>query len=379
MHKLDVKTFLVAMFMLIIVPSCHNGRVKAQVEQQMADTVVTQRVTLLFAGDLMQHITQINAAKTKAGSYDYSSYFDKVSPYIQSFDLAIANLEVTLGGKPYSGYPRFCAPDEYLFAIRDAGFDILETANNHSADKGQRGIERTIQMLDSLKMSHFGTYINENEREKNYPLLVEKNGIKIVFLNYTYDTNGIPVPAPNVVNLIDKQQMALDIAKAKAMNPDVIIACMHWGIEYAMVPNAAQRELADWLFSQGVTHVIGGHPHVVQPLEFRTDTNGAKHLLAYSLGNFISNQWMENSDGGMVVSMTLEKDSVTRLADCNYSLVWVSRPPVSHQKNHRLYPVGYPDEKLNAEERRKMKVFSGNARRLFQKHNVGDIQEHFIK
>ena len=167
MHKLDVKTFFVAMFMLIIVPSCHNGRVKAQVEQQMADTVVTQRVTLLFAGDLMQHITQINAAKTKAGSYDYSSYFDKVSPYIQSFDLAIANLEVTLGGKPYSGYPRFCAPDEYLFAIRDAGFDILETANNHSADKGQRGIERTIQMLDSLKMSHFGTYINENEREKN--------------------------------------------------------------------------------------------------------------------------------------------------------------------------------------------------------------------
>lgn len=379
MNRIIKHKYIIALLLLVVIPSCSRGRARAQSDSTGTDTIVTHRVTLLFAGDLMQHITQINAAKTANGTYDYSSYFDKVSTYIQSFDLAVANLEVTLGGKPYSGYPRFCAPDEYLYAIKDAGFDILETANNHSVDSGKKGIERTVQMLDSLQIPHFGTYINQQEREKNYPLIVEKNGIKIAFLNYTYDTNGIPIPAPNIVNIINKDQMSADIMKAKAQSPDVIIACMHWGIEYAMVPNAAQRELADWLFSQGVTHIIGGHPHVVQPLELRADANGDKHLLAYSLGNFISNQWMENSDGGMVVSLTLEKDSVTRLTDCNYSLVWVSRPPVSHQKNHRIYPVDNPSDKLNAEERRKMGVFSRNARNLFKKHNVGNIKEHIIQ
>ena len=124
------------------------------------DSLQTDTLSLLFAGDLMQHQGQINAARTATGGYDYSSYFEYVKDEIQSADFAIANLEVTLGGKPYKGYPAFSAPDEYLTAIHNAGFNVLITANNHSLDRGRKGLERTIQLIDSLKIPHAGTSVS---------------------------------------------------------------------------------------------------------------------------------------------------------------------------------------------------------------------------
>ncbi|WP_368212889.1 CapA family protein, partial [Bacteroides caccae] len=137
---------------------------------------------LLFVGDLMQHQGQINAARTATGTYDYSACFEYVKEEIGSVDLAIANLEVTLGGKPYKGYPAFSAPDEFLTAIHDTGFNVLVTANNHSLDRGRSGLERTILLIDSLNIPHAGTYTNAEEREKKYPLLLEKNGFRIALL-----------------------------------------------------------------------------------------------------------------------------------------------------------------------------------------------------
>ena len=170
----------------------------------------TDTLRLLFVGDLMQHQGQINAARTSTG-YDYSTCFAYVKEEIKKADLSIANLEVTLGGKPYKGYPAFSAPDEFLTAIHDAGFNVLVTANNHSLDRGKSGLERTIQLIDSLKVPHAGTYINADEREKKYPLLLEKNGFRIALLNYTYGTNGIPVTPPNIVNYIDTAIIVKDI------------------------------------------------------------------------------------------------------------------------------------------------------------------------
>lgn len=144
------------------------------------DSIITSRLTLLFAGDLMQHQAQINAARTSTG-YDYSDCFKFVKEEINRADIAIANLEVTLGGKPYRGYPAFSAPDEYLFAIRDAGFDVLITANNHCLDKGKKGLERTLLMLDSLQIPHAGTYVNTESREQQYPLLLEKTAFALPF------------------------------------------------------------------------------------------------------------------------------------------------------------------------------------------------------
>lgn len=240
-----------------------------------------KRITLLFVGDLMQHQAQIDAARTPDGKYDYSSCFALVKEQISHADIAIGNLEVTLGGKPYRGYPTFSAPDEYLQAIKDAGFDVLLTANNHCLDRGKKGLERTIAQIDSLAIPYAGTYRNVAERTQRYPLFIRKKGFCIAILNYTYGTNGIKATPPNIVNYINKETILKDIHSAQAVRPDAIIACMHWGEEYQSLPNREQRELADWLLEQGVTHIIGSHPHVIQPMELREDGN-RQHAVVYS-------------------------------------------------------------------------------------------------
>jgi hypothetical protein len=239
------------------------------------------------------------------------------------------------------------ASDEYLQAIKDAGFDILLTANNHCLDRGKKGMERTIQLLDSSGIRYAGTYKNLSERRQRYPLFINRNGFRIALLNYTYGTNGIKATSPNIVNYIDKNTILQDIQSAKARQPDAIIACMHWGEEYQSLPNREQRELANWLLQQGVTHIIGSHPHVIQPMELRT--NGTEqHIIVYSLGNFISNMSKANTDGGLIFTLQLEKhplpqpirpsytgQSQTPLPDsnplpfpycrvsyCGYNLVW---------------------------------------------------------
>ena len=337
-----------------------------------------ERITLLFVGDLMQHDAQIKAAKTADG-YDYTDCFKHVKEKITQADIAVANLEVTLGGKPYRGYPSFSAPDEFLHAVKDAGFDVLLTGNNHCLDRGSRGLERTILMLDSLDFASAGTYINEAQRRERYPLLVEKNGFRIVFLNYTYGTNGLePVP-PRIVNYIDKKKMKEDIAVARRMRPDAIIACMHWGIEYRLFPQKAEKDLVDWLLAQGVDHVIGSHPHVLQPMEVKKDVHTpAKHLVVYSLGNFISNMSKENTDGGAMVRLELIKYfDIVQMRSCDYSLVWTSRPFLSGKKNFEVYPVKYIDKPIENKEFTLMNRFLKNARMLFEKNNKG-IKEYIF-
>lgn len=338
-----------------------------------------ERITLLFVGDLMQHQAQIDAARTPQGTYDYTPCFSLVGPQIQAADIAVGNLEVTLGGRPYTGYPTFSAPDEYLHAIRDAGFDVLLTANNHCLDRGQKGLERTLHLLDSLQIPSAGTYRDSTDRHHRYPLLLQKNGFRIALLNYTYGTNGLRVKAPNQVNYLDRRQMLKDIHTAQAWRPDVLIACLHWGNEYQQLPSREQQEWADWLFAQGVDHIIGSHPHVVQPMEVRTDSlSGDRHLLVYSLGNYLSNMSARHTDGGAVVSLTLEKTSPTaasgprtRLASCSYDLVWTGRPALTGKKNFILYPVTTPADNLAPAARNRLKIFTENTRKLFTRHNKG--------
>lgn len=355
-----------------------------------------ERITLLFVGDLMQHQAQIDAAHTPDGKYDYSPCFSLVKEQITRADIAIGNLEVTLAGKPYQGYPAFSAPDEYLQSIKSAGFDVLLTANNHCLDRGKKGLERTIAMLDSLSIPHAGTYKNITERKQRYPLFINKNGFRIALLNYTYGTNGIKPGSTNIVNYIDKDIISQDILSAKARRPDVIIACIHWGIEYQSLPNKEQRELADWLLEQGVTHIIGSHPHVIQPMELRTEGT-QQNVVVYSLGNFISNMSATNTDGGLIFTLQLEKyplpkpvpprlseasyspllesDSLRfpycRVVNCGYDLVWTVLPKLSGRKNYILYPVNYSADSLPQEARNRLNIFTENSRKLLQQYNVG--------
>jgi poly-gamma-glutamate capsule biosynthesis protein CapA/YwtB (metallophosphatase superfamily) len=198
----------------------------------------TTKVSLLFLGDIMQHDSQITDAWDPVSKkYNYDPCFRYVKPYIQAADLAIGNLELTLAGPPYKGYPQFSAPDELLFTLKDAGIDVLVTANNHCVDTGKKGLERTILMLDSLHIPHTGTFVDQVARLNENPLLVEKNGFTLAILNYTYGTNGLPVTSPNIVNLIDTAVMRLDIQKAKSLRPDAIIVFTHWGTEYQSLPS----------------------------------------------------------------------------------------------------------------------------------------------
>ena len=380
-----------------------------------AVSLLSDTLRLLFVGDLMQHQGQIDAARTARG-YDYSACFAYVKEVISQADFAVANLEVTLGGKPYRGYPAFSAPDEYLTAIHDAGFNVLLTANNHCLDRGRKGLERTLRLIDSLHIPAAGTYTDIEDRRTRYPLLLEKKGFRIALLNYTYGTNGIPVPSPAVVNLIDTTVIAQDIEKARQLHPDVLLACMHWGVEYQSLPGKEQQKLAQWLFAKGVDHIIGAHPHVVQPIEVHTDSlTRQKRLVAYSLGNFISNMSARRTDGGLMLQMEFVKNEAeeertslkgekertslkgekerkeeekksreeekrgAQLKKCEYYLVWTDRPIHSKKKNHQILPINFPADSLTINSRNLLNLFTKDTRKLLDKENKGIKEQFFYK
>ena len=173
MRKLLIAAFG---FITLASASCHAERQKGATESNTIQQAEEHHLSLLIAGDLMQHGPQINAALQKDGSYNYDECFARIHDEVERADVAIGNFEVTLGGKPYAGYPQFRAPDEYLQACLDAGFDIMLTANNHCLDSRRAGLERTIMMMDSLHVPHIGTYVDEQARQKQYPFLLERNG-----------------------------------------------------------------------------------------------------------------------------------------------------------------------------------------------------------
>ena len=291
----------------------------------------TTRLSLLFLGDIMQHDSQIQSAHDAlTGSYNYEPCFRFVKKYFMDADLTIGNLELTLGGKPYKGYPQFSAPDALAAALKNAGVNVLVTANNHSVDRRKKGLERTIRVLDSLEILHTGTFRDTVERLNDYPLLISKNGITLALLNYTYGTNGIPVTKPNVVNLIDTAVIRKDLYQARQRNPDLTIVFMHWGNEYQNQPSKEQKKLAEFCLQRGANLVIGAHPHVLQPMEWRKDQ---QQVVIYSLGNFISGQRDRYRDGAAIVKVELSKvyysDSVTvtSITDVGYVLHWVYKTP----------------------------------------------------
>lgn len=343
----------------------------AAVSNAQADT---SRLSLLFLGDIMQHDSQISAAYDPVSDrYDYTHSIEHVAPLFQSVDLTIGNLEVTLGGPPYKGYPQFSAPDELVYAFKDAGLDVLVTANNHCVDRGRKGLERTIAVLDSLQIPHTGTFIDSASRAQTYPLIVERNNLRLSLLNYTYGTNGIRIPKPNVVNLIDTAQIAADLTAARAQNTDAIIVFFHWGSEYQSLPNKSQKDAAEFCLKRGARLVIGAHPHVVQPMEWRKETD---QLVVYSLGNFVSGQRTRYRDGGAMVFVDLEKvatpnDTTTRIASASYELQHVYYTPA---KKFVVLPVRdfEFDTVVVREEKARtlLKQFASDSRALFTKHNI---------
>lgn len=301
-----------------------------------------QSLTLMFIGDVMGHDPQIKAAfDEETGHYNYDDVFARVSPIFKRADLTIANLEVTLAGPPYKGYPQFSSPDELLDGVLGAGVNVLVTANNHTVDRYKSGILRTIDVINSRGVPYAGAYKDSLHRDSIYPLILEQNGIRLALLNYTYGTNGIPVPHPTIVNLIDTALIRADYLKAREKSVDEVIAFMHWGNEYERNPNITQLKLTRFMHELGIRIVIGSHPHVIQRMEasFDTDTTDGR-VAVYSLGNFVSNQRPRYRNGGAVAALHIEKvNGKTRIANAGYALVWVHRPIVSGKRKYRVLPV----------------------------------------
>lgn len=336
----------------------------------------TSTLSLLFMGDIMGHDTQINSAKQSDGSYDYTEVFTHLKNEISEVDVAIANLEVTLAGPPFKGYPQFSSPDALALAAKNAGIDIFGTANNHSVDRGKNGIIRTLDVLDSLAIPHIGTYRTVEEKTKNTPLIIEQNGIKLALLNFTYGTNGIAVPKPTVVDLINYTAIAADIELAKAENPDKIIMFIHWGTEYQHEPNKYQTDVASFCFNKGVDYIIGSHPHVVQKSEWKTDLlENHERFITYSLGNFVSNQRKRYTDGGQMIKLVLQKtDNKVSIIESGYYLTWVYTPVIEGKKHFHILPCAKyelkPEFFVSPEHFNKMKLFIGDSRNLLNTQNI---------
>lgn len=318
-------------------------------------------VNIKATGDIMFHPSQLDGAyNSSTGTYDFHNSFKAVKDIFQAADIAIANFEGTTAGNDvyaYQGYPLFNAPDEVLDAIKDAGFDVLSTVNNHCLDTRKAGVIRTVQEIKKRGMDPIGTYV---EKPETRVLIKDVKGIKIAFLAYTEMVNGLESTMSSedldaMVNIINKTKILEDIAYAKSKNADIIIACMHWGDEYARVQASRQEELADMLFTEGVDIILGSHPHVIQPAQ-RLEYNGKTKFVAYSMGNFLSNQRVETlvpygmteevskyTEDGVIVDIDIEKNGETgevSIKNISYIPLWVYKGTTADGgTEHVVYPI----------------------------------------
>jgi poly-gamma-glutamate synthesis protein (capsule biosynthesis protein) len=344
----------------------------------------TDKFSLLFIGDVMGHDEQIWSAENReTHQYNYDDVFKYIKPVIEDADISIANFEVTLAGPPYTGYPQFSSPADLAAACKNAGIDYLVTANNHSADRGSKGIRGTINRLDSLGIPHTGTFLNSSCRDTLSPMMIYKNGTSIALLNYTFSTNGITVPEPVIVNMLDKELITRDVNKAKGKKADLIILFLHWGTEYDTIPSKAQVDLAAYFQSIGVDMVIGSHPHVLQKMVRTTNSvTGKENIVVYSLGNFVSNQRKPKTDGGSLVKVELvKKGDKYVISNAGYYLTWVYTPIVKYRKKFFILPCSEFENKTDFFDKPEalflMKKFVNDSRKLLNGQNR-DVKEYIF-
>ena len=301
---------------------------------------------LCFVGDVMMHSAQISNAARKDSTYDFSSNFELIRKEISRADISVANMEFTLAGKPYSGYPCFSAPDEILKQLADDGFDILLAANNHIYDKGAEGTARTLSMLQEAQEEHgmkfCGLAGSEEERSQTTPLIIKRKGLTIAIINFTYGTNaGAQSHWPKTNYEGSREYLENAFVRARGQGADIIIAMPHWGEEYVLRHSERQEATAKWLTNQGADLIIGTHPHVVQDFEvMRNETTGADVQVVYSLGNAVSNMSAANTQIELMASVEFIRDEngKIRILPMEFTYLWCSRPG-GYRGTYTVLPV----------------------------------------
>ena len=297
-------------------------------------------IRICIIGDIMMHGKQIENTARSGSEHDFSSFFSLIEEDIKSADLAIGNMEFTLGGKPYTGYPSFSAPDGLEIYLAECGFDVFLAANNHIFDKGAKGAERTLEKYRELQQTHgimfTGLAGNEEELAQTTPLMTLVNGVKVAFINYTYGTNqGCGKNWPKTNYISDRQRIEDGFRKAEEMQSDFVVALPHWGIEYSLNHSKEQERQARWMIEMGADAIIGSHPHVVQD---RGEIDGIP--VAYSLGNAVSNMSVTNSQLELMAILRIVRYSNgdLEMLQPTYKYLWCSLPG-GYNDSYTVIPV----------------------------------------
>lgn len=378
-----MKTIIVVIIFSIFTSLQHfffNTEVVDKAEtSKLDDSVLT--TTLSFVGDLMCHSTQFNYAKVDADSFDFTGVFREVKPYLSKADLTIGNLETVIAGKSksYSGYPYFNAPEDFIYALKDAGFDILITANNHALDQGWDGVKKTIDVINANKIHRTGTFTSQEDQDSIR--IFQINSIKIAILAYSENTNGVSIPKGKdfIINLIDEGKIKEDILRAREKNVDVVLVHLHYGPEYNREPSDYQKEIVQKIIELGADIIIGGHPHVIEPFDF-FKTNKAKldsGFIAYSMGNFISNQRWRYSDAGVILNIQISKNTYTDsayISDVTYIPTWVFKGSTEKGREYIILPSQTAEEDstytfLTGNDRKLMKEAFEDTKEIITKYN----------
>ena len=291
-------------------------------------------LSLCFMGDVMMHSRQIETACRRDSTYSFQQYFSPIRNKIQQADIAVANMEFTLAGKPYAGYPQFSAPDEILDQLSNDGFDVLLAANNHIYDKGADGTARTLQMLKKSRDKHgirfCGLAGSQEERDTTTPLIIKKEGFTIAIINFTYGTNlGAQTHWPKTNYESERAMLESAFEKAREEGAEIIIALPHWGEEYILHHSEKQEITARWLIENGASLIIGTHPHVVQDYgTTMNDKDSTEVQVVYSLGNAVSNMSAANTQIGLMAQVNIirESNGKAKILPLDFTYLWCSRP-----------------------------------------------------
>lgn len=267
---------------------------------QPPETASTPEIRLVMVGDILLHTPLAESGKKPEGGYDFSAVFANLKEEIQAADLALVNQEVIIGGAELgvSGYPSFNAPYELGDALMDAGFNVVLHATNHALDKGKQGILNCLSFWQENYPDTPVLGIHDSRESQQEIYVYEQQGIRIAILNYTYGTNGIPLPEdmPYGVDLLEKDRVAEDLKRAREL-ADFVVVCPHWGKEYVLEQTKNQENWAKILAENGADLILGTHPHVIEPIELITSENGNQALVYYSLGNFVN--WTSGTGAGV--------------------------------------------------------------------------------
>lgn len=316
---------------LVLAMLWQKEAVMAGIASDLNQTHKEEGVELLMVGDNLLHDQVSACGRQSDGSYNFDFLFEHVAEDVKQADVAMINEEVILGGTQLgiSGYPTFNGAFEVGRSIYRAGFDVALQATNHALDKGSTGLLNNISLWEKVYPVQY-TGINKSQEDQDRILVVRRNGIRIAILNYTYGTNGIPLPSgmPYAVNYLDKAKIARDVQYAKRLS-DFIVICPHWGVEYNTSFTADQAQWAQYFADLGIDLCIGTHPHVVEPVRWVTSGNH-KMLCYYSLGNFVNATGRSNGAknqmlGGMA-KVWIKKNSKGEAVIGNYWLV----PLINH-------------------------------------------------